>query len=236
MLKRIKESRAAAQAERERAAAAEQVRLAERRLDAGRTALEHSKLTMRPNKPAGLQLKSGETPYMIMEGAGLVEPRREPTKWVGGSQGVSFRVAKGVSYRVGATRGHVVQGEEKPKLIDTGTVVISDQRILFVGGKRTVEWAYPKLLGFSLDDDEMAIFNVANRQKASGIWYGSDHDLVVDAVLEAAIAKFNSADEYQAVLEKWTEVVRILEQRLAEARNGLSPGAPSGNQLPPPQL
>ena len=79
---------------------------------------------------APIALKAGESALYAVEGAGLVEPRRGAGQWQGGSQSVSVRIpgTKSMRYRVGGTRGTYVQGEEKPTLIDSGTVTITDQQ------------------------------------------------------------------------------------------------------------
>jgi hypothetical protein len=148
----------------------------------------------------GVMLKKGETAYLSIGGAGLVEPRRAPGQSSGGSHGVSLRVAKGMSYRVGQSRGTYTQGAEQPTVIDHGTFVVTDQRCVFVGSKRSTEWAFSKLLGFSLEGDSVAIFNVSNRQKASGVTYPPQRDHLFDAIVASAIAKFSSADQHDALV------------------------------------
>ena len=59
-------------------------------------------------------------------------------KWRGGIQGVSFRVVRGVYYRVGGTRGHSYN-ESVTEPDDRGTLALSDQRVLFIGKKRTID-------------------------------------------------------------------------------------------------
>ncbi len=159
----------------------------------------------------GVLLKKGEVAHLVLENVGLVEPRRGPSTWVGGSQGVSFHVAKRVTYRVGATKGHLVQGDEAPTIIDTGTGVVTNQRIIFIGAKRTTEWAYVNLLGFSLEQTGTAIFNVSNRQKASGLSYPFYMDSIVDAAVSATIAAYAGPDEYAAVLHVFTQAVTEAE-------------------------
>lgn len=234
MLKRFKAARSEAQEKKRQEEVALERKRLEVKVQTARVAFELAKLEHRLERPSGVQLKASETVLMTIDGVGLVEPRRAPSKWVGGSQGVSFRVAKGVSYRVGATRGHLVQGEETPTLIDQGTAVITDQRIIFLGSKRTTEWAFSKLLGFSLDDEEMAIFNVSNRQKASGLLYGKANDSSVDALLSAVIARYNSSDDHQAVVEGYAEALREVETQLAKflSRSALQPGV-IGQPSPP---
>lgn len=148
----------------------------------------------------GVALKKGEVSYLTLNHVGLVEPRHAPGHWAGGSQGFSFHVVKGVNYRVGQTRGTYTQGEERPEITDEGLGVITNQRILFVGTKRSMEWSYAKMLGFNLEADAMAIFSVSNRQKASGFAYQAEADHIIDAVITAAIAKFRSPDDHAAVV------------------------------------
>jgi len=172
----------------------------------------------------GVQLKKGEVAYAVLDPVGLVEPRREPGKWVGGSQGVSFRVMKGVRYHVGQSRGTYTQGAERPTVIDTGRAVVTNQRMLFVGSSRSTEWAYAKLLGYSLEEDAAEIFNVSNRQKASGFAYPPEVDHKVDAVVMAAVAAFQGADEHAAVVDDFLTAYR--ESHAAwTAANGVAPAA-----------
>ena len=99
----------------------------------------------------GIMGKPGELAYAVLQGASLIEPRRLPGEWHGRNQGVSIPVYKGVRYRVGGTKGTFQQGAEVPTPIDTGTVLISDQRVVFAGDKASREWLYPKLIGFRHD-------------------------------------------------------------------------------------
>lgn len=173
-------------------------------------ALEASRLQAEGTSVPGVLMKKGELPYQALQGAHLIEPRRAPGQWSGASKGVSFKVAKGVRYHVGQSKGHFVQGEERPTPIDTGLFVVTSQRCIFVGVKRTMEWAYAKLIGFSLDGDGVAMFNVSNRQKASGVYYGTQYESVFDAAIAAAIARFAGEESHQ-------ELVSEMEANYAEA-------------------
>jgi hypothetical protein len=208
MLKKFKEAHEAKAEARQQAHATDRVGQlaseANRAFEAYTAATLENKVTRVP----GIQLKKGEVAHLVLNGVGLVEPRREPGRWTGASHGVSFRIAKGVRYRVGQSRGTFVQGEEKPAVIDTGVGVITNQRLVFVGSRRSTEWAYTKLLGFSLELDGMAIFNVSNRQKASGFAYQPEVDHVVDAVVTAAIAAFQSPEDHAAVVEELLTIYR----------------------------
>jgi hypothetical protein len=126
--------------------------------------------TSAENPNLALMLKRNERAFWTLRGAGLVEPRRGPGHWQGGYSGFSFRVAKGVRYHVGGTRGHYEQGQEAPTVIDTGTATITDQRVVFQGAKQSREWAFSKLLGYQhFDSPPWTAIQVSNRQKTSGI-------------------------------------------------------------------
>jgi hypothetical protein len=182
---------------------------------------------------SGVVLKPGEVAYALAEDARFVEPRREPGKWVGASHGVSFRVAKGVRYRVGASKGTYQQGEERPAVTDVGTFVVTSQRCVFIGTKRTTEWAYSKLLGFSLEGEGVALFNVSNRQKTTGVFYGADKEAALDAVIAAAIAQYQSPDDHAALVDELQrEYVHSHAVWEALNRGEEPPTAP----LPPPSL
>lgn len=122
------------------------------------------------NPNLALVLKRNEHAFWTLTGAGLVESRRGPGHYQGGYSGFSFRVAKGVRYHVGGTRGHYVQGPEAPTVIDTGTATITDQRLVFQGAKQSREWAFAKLLGYQhFDSPPWTAIQVSNRQKTSGV-------------------------------------------------------------------
>src|SRR3954447_24363330 len=101
----------------------------------------------------GWVLEKGERGFATVADAALIELRRAQGHYVAGYQGMSFRIAKGVSYRVGGARGHYVPGPEGPTVIDEGDVLITDQRVVFRGTKQSREWAFSKLLGFSTSPD-----------------------------------------------------------------------------------
>ena len=145
-----------------------------------------------------LVLKKGERSVYLFTGSGLFEPRRGPGHYAGASSGFSIPIGStGVRYRIGQSRGTFVQGDESPTIIDTGTVVITDQRVVFMGGKRTVEWAFPKLVAIQhYQNRPWTAIQVSNRQKVTGVTYDQEHEHNFRLRLEAAVALFNrSTDE-----------------------------------------
>ena len=158
-----------------------------------------------------LVTKKGERVFLVGEGAGLAEPRQTPGEWQGGHSGVSIRVAKGVYWRTGRSRGTYKQGEEQQKLIDEGgTAVVTNNRVVYLGLKYNREWAFPKLLGIRHDDDlGVTYMQVSNRQKVSGIVYGTEIAEDVQFRIDLALAIHN--DERDALVD-------ALKHRLDELR------------------
>jgi hypothetical protein len=136
-------------------------------------------------------LKRDERVFLVAAGAHLIEPRRAPGKYVGGYQGVSFKVMKGVRYHVGGTKGTYTQGEERPTPIDDGTVTITNQRVVFQGMKQAREWAFAKLIGMQHDPNlPWTAIQVSNRQKVSGFLYDETNAALVRFRLSLALAHF----------------------------------------------
>jgi endogenous inhibitor of DNA gyrase (YacG/DUF329 family) len=84
----------------------------------------------------------------------------------GGYSGFSFPLGKtGIRYKVGGYRGHSVEVGTKRIAADEGVLVISSQRAVFVGNKKTLDLPYSKLLTLTLFSDGVQ-FHQSNRQSA----------------------------------------------------------------------
>jgi hypothetical protein len=140
-----------------------------------------------------LVLTPGERPLYRIDGAGLFETRRGPGEWAGRSSGVSVPAGLGMRVRVGQSHGHYVQGTEQPTIIDSGTVTITDRRVVFLGGKWTREWSFAKVLGIQhFTNSPWTAIQVSNRDKTSGFTYRSQSPGVVHAWLDLAINVYNN--------------------------------------------
>ncbi len=142
-----------------------------------------------------LMLKPGEKVFGGLAGASLVEERRGAGQWQGRSSGISFPVGSlgghSVRYRVGGTTGHYVQGAPTPTAIDTGTVYITNMRVIFQGTRQTRECLFSKLVGFQHDDQAgTTVFSVSNRQKPITVHYGPDVSAWFDFRLDLALAHY----------------------------------------------
>jgi hypothetical protein len=140
----------------------------------------------------GFLFKKAEAATLDYRGSVLLEPRRQPGHYTGGYSGFSFKITTGVRYHVGGTRGTYQPGPEVATVIDSGTITITNQRVVFRGTKQTREWAFAKLLGWSHDDPHpITYLQVSNRQKTSGFGYQADHAPLVRFRLAWAMALFS---------------------------------------------
>jgi hypothetical protein len=80
-----------------------------------------------------------------------------------GSRGVSFRVMKGVSYRVGSSRGKMVEVGRSLQVADEGAICITSQRAVYTGERKTIEMPYAKLLDLNVYNDGIQV-HLSGRQ------------------------------------------------------------------------
>ncbi|MCK9581061.1 MAG: Atg14 domain-containing protein [Methanoregula sp.] len=103
-------------------------------------------------------LKKNEEIKFVVQ-AKLKEPRIVKLGYEGGSHGVSIRLMKGVSYRVGAHRGHIRKEEQ---LVDTssGYFMITNKRILLhpFPGRKSVSIPLEKMLSYNCFENGIEIY------------------------------------------------------------------------------
>ena len=87
-------------------------------------------------------------------------------EYKGGSQGMSFRIMNGVSYRVGSHRGTMEVVGSRLEVADTGQLVVTSHRAVFMGARKTQEVRFDKLLSVNVFKDAIQ-FHVSNRQNPS---------------------------------------------------------------------
>lgn len=96
-----------------------------------------------PELQVSLLLKPNEICH-FMSPAQLMEELTK-TRYVGGSHGASFRVAKGVTFRTGSFRGQPIK-ENYAKITDDGTLYVTNKKVLFVGMKKNVSYPINKIV------------------------------------------------------------------------------------------
>jgi hypothetical protein len=134
-----------------------------------------------PIMPSGIVLKKTENAYWQVS-ADLFEERVVNKRYEGGSRGVSMRVMKGVSFRVGSHSGQLVS--EKAHIpVSTGRFVITDKRLIFSGDNKSFSVDYGKIIDIQPAIDGVR-FSQSNIQKPRLIIYHSknDGDLICEII------------------------------------------------------
>ncbi|MDD5451975.1 MAG: hypothetical protein PHT49_08795 [Desulfovibrionales bacterium] len=73
-----------------------------------------------------------------------------------GSHGVSIRIAKGLSYRIGAHRGHIVS-DTAIVTVSLGQFVLTSKRAIFRGDKKSFNIKLDKILDLEFYNDGVKI-------------------------------------------------------------------------------
>jgi len=100
-------------------------------------------------------LQKGEVLVWLFQNVPYYEPRTRTT-YSGGYSGVSFRIAKGVYYRVGGFRGNPVTTTETVH-IDTGFLGVTNKHIYFTGRVKSFRIRYDKIVSFTPHSDGIGI-------------------------------------------------------------------------------
>ena len=120
------------------------------------------------------------------EPAILAEEKVISRRYEGGSRGVSFRIMKGVSYRVGASRGHITN-ETGIVAIATGDLILTSKRIIFRGDKKSFSVNLDKVLDLQLFTNGF-IFSEVNKAKPKQMKFVQEgNNDIIGGVLSYAI-------------------------------------------------
>lgn len=119
--------------------------------------------------------------------ATLLTPKTITTGYTGGSRGVSIRVMKGVSYRIGSSRSTPIR--ESVTIRNSGVLVVTNKRIIFAGSGKSFSIGYKQLLSFDPYSNGIGL------QKESGTGYlvelpNFQSSEITFKVLELAINNF----------------------------------------------
>jgi len=121
------------------------------------------------------------------ERASLFEERVVRRRYEGGSQGVSFRLMKGVSYRVGGHRGHIVT-DKATVPVSTGDLIITNKRIIFRGDAKSFSFKLDKLLEVHFYSDGVRLTDDKGKPRMIQFATAGNTD-VIGAILSHAVNK-----------------------------------------------
>lgn len=103
------------------------------------------------SKDSPVILKKGEELIFSMPNISLLEARAVRK---GGYGGPNIRVAKGLSFRVGAFQ---IQSHEELKVLDQGIITLTNKRIVYSGAKKTVNIPLNKIISIEPYSDAISI-------------------------------------------------------------------------------
>ena len=146
---------------------------------------------------ATVLLKPGEQQWYVTAGSLIDEVAGQKT-WVSGSQGMSIPIGKiggrSIRYYAGRSKGHSVQAPAHDAVVDTGTIVITSTRVVFLGKKQTKEFLFAKLVSFQHDAVGQTTFAVSNRQKPTRLQYPDSNAFQITLELAVSGSQGESSD------------------------------------------
>ena len=152
-----------------------------------------SSLLSGKTQSANFALKEGEVLLDTLDDVSLLEWVSTGSTYQGGSSGFSFRVMKGVSYRVGRTAGQLVKNPPALRTIDSGTVNFTTERITFVGLRETRAYDVAKILDLNIDHNgQTVMISVSNRQTPSALQGNSFAEVAPGFLVQAALTMHNA--------------------------------------------
>jgi hypothetical protein len=120
-----------------------------------------SNMTVEDGFPVVLQ--RGEKAVWCFNGVDYLEDRTR-RQFVGGSQGVSVRIMKGVYYRVGAFKGESVYSTERQH-VGNGLLLVTDTNLYFHGAAKSFRIPFKKIVSFTPFADGIGLVRDAQTAK-----------------------------------------------------------------------
>jgi hypothetical protein len=141
------------------------------------------------SQPSNIILQKDERAYWV-EPSALMEEKVIRRTYQGGSHGVSFRVMKGVSYRVGSSRGHIVS-ETGMVPVSRGELVITSRRIIFHGDRKSFAAGYHQLLDVQFFNNGLKVSQTTRTSPYLVKFAALGNNDIIGAVLSYSINHFN---------------------------------------------
>ena len=115
-------------------------------------------------------LQKTEKVVWVFQDADYYEQKTR-TRYVGGSRGVSVRIARGLYYRTGGFKGERVQTSETVHA-DTGLLGVTNKHIYFAGPSRRFRINYNKIVAFEPFSDGIGVQRDAQTAKPQSFHTG----------------------------------------------------------------
>jgi hypothetical protein len=118
---------------------------------------------VKPNKSLPFNFQKDEKLVWVFQGVNYLEDKTKRS-YVGGYQGVSVRVAKGLYFRTGGFKGAPVEHTERVHA-DDGLMAVTNKHVYFAGSRKSFRIAYSKIVSFEPFSDGIGIMRDAATAK-----------------------------------------------------------------------
>jgi hypothetical protein len=143
-----------------------------------------------------LSLQKGEKAIYERGGVQLREYKGTGSSFQSGNAGVIVRATNNIGVTLGGSRGSLTPNPEQQTVIDVGTLIFTNQRILFAGPNHAREWELSKLINFSTGDNGfVADIAVSNRPRVSAIAADSQHGITPGIMASICIDLFQDGED-----------------------------------------
>jgi len=143
-----------------------------------------------------LSLQKGEKAIYERGGVQLREYKGTGSSFQSGNAGVIVRATNNIGVTLGGSRGSLTPNPEQQTVIDVGTLIFTNQRILFAGPNHAREWEFSKLINFSTGDNGfVADIAVSNRPRVSAIAADSQHGITPGIMASICIDLFQDGED-----------------------------------------
>ncbi len=135
----------------------------------------------------GLVLKNGEFLVGTLSQAGLLEFVSNGSSYSGMNNGVGLRITNGITWNVSGSSGQLTKNPEVEQVVDFGSVIFTNERVLFAGTKFTREWAFAKMVNVATSANGASVhMNVIGQSKVSGLSYTNAGELTPGILMSVA--------------------------------------------------
>lgn len=135
-----------------------------------------------PNSPQAVvpvMLSRGEKIIWIYDNVTMLQ-EKVTREYVGGSRGISYRICKGLTYRIGSFKGHPIE-RSRMETIGTGEFVITDKNFFFHSHAASVRISYKKIIGLTPYSDGLEVHKEDAKSKRT-IFQGFDPLFVMNVL------------------------------------------------------
>jgi hypothetical protein len=133
-----------------------------------------------PPNPPNVFLRNNER-ALWSEQAQLLEEIVVDRRYESGSSGVNFKIAKGVSWKVGATRGRMIS-EKGIVPVDHGAFIMTDKRLIFDGALKSFDVNLTKIISINFQLNGV-VFTQSNRSKQRKLQFNGENGDIMCAII-----------------------------------------------------